>query len=109
MGTLAYTVGSDIAFSQGHLNPGNEEGKRLVAHELTHVIQQDHGRLRLQRLSVGSSGDPLEAEADQAAEQVVSSEEGEPMQAQNTKAPKDPCAQTVLAEGDCQHLATKST
>jgi hypothetical protein len=36
----AYTVGSDIAFGAGEYAPGTERGRRLLAHELTHVVQQ---------------------------------------------------------------------
>jgi hypothetical protein len=36
----AYTVGPDIAFKQGHYQPGSESGRELLAHELTHVVQQ---------------------------------------------------------------------
>jgi hypothetical protein len=104
VGALAYTVGSDIAFSQGYFNPGTKKGKRLLAHELTHVIQQGHGGHHLQRLSVGSSGDPLEEEADRTADQVVSPQQ----EASPAKAPADPCSKTILAEGTCQHLATNS-
>ncbi len=46
----AYTVGNHIVFGAGQLNPGSSVGRRLLAHELTHVIQQGHaGRLSLQR------------------------------------------------------------
>jgi hypothetical protein len=38
---LAYTVGSHIAFSTGLYDPGNPRGLGLLAHELTHVIQQE--------------------------------------------------------------------
>ena len=37
---LAYTVGSDIVFGENQYRPSTTEGKRLLAHELTHVIQQ---------------------------------------------------------------------
>ncbi|MDQ6764441.1 MAG: DUF4157 domain-containing protein [Bacteroidota bacterium] len=37
----AFTHGRDIYFNQGKYNPGNSEGKFLLAHELTHVIQQE--------------------------------------------------------------------
>jgi len=37
---LAYTVGSHIVFGAGQYAPSSISGKRLVAHELTHVIQQ---------------------------------------------------------------------
>ena len=36
----AFTHGSDIYFDSGKYNPENQEGKRLLAHELTHTIQQ---------------------------------------------------------------------
>lgn len=37
---LAYTVGRDVAFGAGQYAPGTAEGRRLLAHELTHVVQQ---------------------------------------------------------------------
>ncbi len=36
----AYTVGSNIVFGAGQYSPQTSEGKRLLAHELTHVVQQ---------------------------------------------------------------------
>lgn len=38
----AYTVGSNIVFGAGQFSPGTLSGRRLLAHELTHVVQQ-HG------------------------------------------------------------------
>src|SRR5439155_15454735 len=37
---LAYTVGSDIVFGAGQYAPATTAGQRLLAHELTHVVQQ---------------------------------------------------------------------
>ena len=37
----AYTLGSDIAFASGEFAPASTEGRRLLAHELVHVMQQD--------------------------------------------------------------------
>jgi hypothetical protein len=42
----AYTVGSDIVFGAGQSAPGSLEGQRLLAHELTHVVQQSGGAER---------------------------------------------------------------
>jgi Domain of unknown function (DUF4157) len=39
----AFTVGNDIYFNEGQYNPGSGEGKHLLAHELTHTIQQGYG------------------------------------------------------------------
>ena len=36
----AYTVGGDIVFGSGRYSPQTHEGRRLLAHELTHVVQQ---------------------------------------------------------------------
>jgi hypothetical protein len=50
MRALAYTVGRDVVFGSGQFAPGTAAGDRLLAHELTHVIQQsDHRAERLQR------------------------------------------------------------
>ncbi len=36
----AFTVGNDIYFNEGKYNPGSDSGKHLLAHELTHTVQQ---------------------------------------------------------------------
>lgn len=40
---LAYTVGHDIVFAHGQYSPDTTEGRKLLAHELTHVLQQSAG------------------------------------------------------------------
>jgi hypothetical protein len=40
----AYTLGRHIAFASGAYAPGSDAGRRLVAHELVHVVQQDRAR-----------------------------------------------------------------
>jgi hypothetical protein len=45
----AYTVGNDLVFGAGWFAPGTHEGRRLLAHELTHVVQQSAGGSALQR------------------------------------------------------------
>ena len=37
---LAYTVGQDVVFASGQYAPATSTGQRLLAHELTHVVQQ---------------------------------------------------------------------
>ncbi len=46
---LAYTVGRSIVFSPEHFAPGTLAGNRLLAHELTHVLQQRAAGPSLQR------------------------------------------------------------
>ena len=43
---LAYTVGHNVVFQSGLYSPGTEAGRRLLAHELTHVVQQRAGAAR---------------------------------------------------------------
>ncbi len=45
----AYTVGEDIAFAHGAYVPESVSGRRLIAHELTHVLQQSNAGVFLQR------------------------------------------------------------
>lgn len=40
IGALAYTVGRHIAFDTGRYAPNTTDGKRLLAHELAHIVQQ---------------------------------------------------------------------
>ncbi|MCD4842325.1 MAG: DUF4157 domain-containing protein [Methanosarcinales archaeon] len=37
----AFTVGQDVVFGAGEFAPGASEGRRLMAHELTHIVQQN--------------------------------------------------------------------
>jgi hypothetical protein len=43
LGALAFTSGRDIYFAPGQYRPGSRDGDRLLAHELTHVVQQSGG------------------------------------------------------------------
>ena len=58
----AYTVGQNIVFGQGRFEPGTQEGRNLIAHELTHVVQQDGEQLqRVQmqaKVGAATSGAP---------------------------------------------------
>ncbi|MGG6229315.1 DUF4157 domain-containing protein [Tenacibaculum sp. SDUM215027] len=40
LGSQAFTNGNDIYFNEGKYNPSSESGKHLLAHELTHTVQQ---------------------------------------------------------------------
>ncbi|BAY79285.1 AAA ATPase (plasmid) [Nostoc linckia NIES-25] len=45
----AFTTGQDIFFRQGEYNPGSYQGKELLAHELTHVVQQNGNAIGRQK------------------------------------------------------------
>jgi hypothetical protein len=42
----AFTTGQDVFFRQGEYNPGSRSGQELLAHELTHVVQQNGGAVQ---------------------------------------------------------------
>jgi hypothetical protein len=60
---VAFTTGRDIFFQQGAYQPGTSDGNQLLAHELTHVVQQQ-GMSGSGPLMVGPAGDSYEQEAD---------------------------------------------
>jgi len=98
---IAFTSGRDIFFRDGAYNPGSSGGKELLAHELTHVVQQsgasnlprkvmgievqrlcpeceeEEKKAKLQyKLTLSQPGDPFEQEADQVARSVVAELDG---------------------------------
>lgn len=44
LGADAFTHGNDIVFGAGKYDPASPDGQKLLAHELTHVIQQGAGK-----------------------------------------------------------------
>jgi hypothetical protein len=98
----AYTVGSDIVFGAARYAPETPAGKKLLAHELAHVVQQGQAAPRSAgqgatveagargsatksnrqegRLTVNQPGDRHEREADHAASQVMRAPEFAPTQ-----------------------------
>ena len=66
----AFTLGNDIYFARGEFQPNAEAGKRLLAHELTHVIQGG-GLHRFGMTRVSERDDSAEREAEVVAEDFV--------------------------------------
>ena len=64
---MAYTVGPQIVFGAGLYQPGAASGRRLLAHELTHVIQQRGQSPTGHSLRVGPRTDSYEQEAERAS------------------------------------------
>jgi hypothetical protein len=68
----AFTTGTDIFFGGGRYDPGTGGGRELIAHELTHVVQQSTG-------AVGEAGtvshphDPAELQAAEVGRSIVAS------------------------------------
>ena len=68
--TLALVLGMDIFFRNGAYRPESEEGRKILAHELTHVAQN-----KKREEYRGASREELEREAEAAEKQVENSEE----------------------------------
>jgi uncharacterized protein DUF4157 len=69
---VTYTMGEDIVFSSGAYGPHSPSGRQLLAHELTHVVQQrGEENIRHGELVLGDPDDPLEAEAMVAAQHLT--------------------------------------
>jgi len=67
---LAYTVGRDVVFGAGQYAPGTRAGQQLLAHELTHVVQQNGASGRAPETQHGSAGAALSAAKDRPARAV---------------------------------------
>ena len=74
---LAYTAGRDIYFATGMYAPSSTGGRRLLAHEVAHVVQQSSGKepaiaaKSAGGVKIGAPDDSLEQEADKKAEEFM--------------------------------------
>jgi hypothetical protein len=72
----AYTVGSDVVFQRGGYDPSSDNGKRMLAHELTHVVQQRSGPVdgtsSAGGIKISDPADRFEREAVANAEKAMS-------------------------------------
>ena len=72
VGARAFTVGSDIVFNSSEFQPHSPAGRHLLAHELTHVVQQSAMPTRRGALRIGPTDSRFEREADQVANRISS-------------------------------------
>jgi len=63
----AFTVGSEVVFGQGHYSPGSCDFNKLIAHELTHVIQNNVNEVRRVAVNVINDIDTEKTTATDAA------------------------------------------
>ncbi len=71
---LAYTVGNHIAFGTGQYQPHSGAGRRLLAHELAHTVQQENANRKAPtqfEMVVGADSSTAEFEAHQVAHDVM--------------------------------------
>ena len=70
----AFTAGQDVFFREGMFKPGSSDGKQLLAHELTHTIQQSRGITLSSELNVSKPDDQLEQAAQTQASAVMNAQ-----------------------------------
>ena len=66
----AYTVGKDIVFARGQYQPASSDGRKLLAHELAHVMQNSDGGSSRGGLTLGAVNAVEERQADAIADRV---------------------------------------
>ena len=100
---MAYTIGPDVVFGEAQYESGTPQGKQLLAHELTHVVQQRDGHAGN---GISSPADTSEQEAASVAKTVVSGGSIHPTQGAHAAllrqvlpaaAPRAPAAPTLAA------------
>lgn len=101
----AYTVGNDIVFQGGQYAPDTAAGKRTLAHELTHVVQQRSGPVdgtpAPGGITVSDPSDAFERAAERSADQAMA---GGPT---NVAAPAPASIQRQDAEDEVQESAVQ--
>jgi hypothetical protein len=68
---VAYTVGRDVVFGAGQFDLNRGSGRRLLAHELSHVVQQSDAASDPDRVVMGDTSSHQEREAESAADTVL--------------------------------------
>jgi hypothetical protein len=72
LSATAFTTGQDIFFRQGTYEPHSSAGQELIAHEVTHVVQQSSGQVSSGGpMTVSAPGDRHEQEAEATAKSLV--------------------------------------
>lgn len=105
LGAKAFTTGQDVFFRDGEYNPGSSSGQELIAHELTHVVQQSSGRVSGSegKMAVNAPGDRFEQEADSVAKSVASADGAPAVQRQEGPTPmEEEEAPDAMAKFDVQ-------
>ncbi|MBW4721127.1 eCIS core domain-containing protein [Saccharothrix obliqua] len=95
----AYTVGDDIVFQNDKYDPSSDAGKHMLAHELTHVVQQRSGPVDGTDagggVRVSDPSDRFEREASATADRLMAQPAAPAVQREEAPTEdEDPAAQT---------------
>jgi len=126
VGAMAYAVGHDMVFADGRFSPDTQGGRKLLAHELAHVVQQGGGAKSAVRRDVNppdpAGAQPADADGAALSDAAVSGQEDKTQTgilrrqpATNTSPPDDPGAtpeptrpEEIAASRSSDGLATGS-
>jgi Domain of unknown function (DUF4157) len=100
---MAYTVGSDVVFGSGHYAPDTATGQRVLAHELTHVVQQRAGPVdgtpAAGGVRLSDPSDRFEQAAERTAAEVMSAPAAvQPAVQREGEEEEEETAQTLVAQ-----------
>lgn len=100
----AFTTGQDIFFSEGSYDPHSSSGQELLAHELTHVVQQGTGAVSgTGPMRVNEPGDSFEQQADASAREALSPSSGGEIHRQEEE-PEDEIVQAQEEEPEEEEI-----
>lgn len=105
---IAYTVGSDVVFGSGHYAPDTVSGQRVLAHELTHVVQQRSGPVDGTPAAGGIRLSDPSDRFEQAAERTAAEVTSAPVPVQPTAVQREAeeeeeeTAQTLVAQREAE-------
>lgn len=96
----AYTVGSNIVFQRDKYDPSSDGGRHVLAHELTHVVQQRNGPVDGTDagggVKVSDPSDRFERDAVANADRVMSAQPIAPVQREEAPEEEEASAQTFV-------------
>ena len=98
---LAYTVGRDVVFGAGQYPPFAVGDRKLLAHELAHVVQQG-GSTTQSATGIGRTGEPLDTQADRVGNAVANAHETLGERRSLGKASVGRLMRTIAYDADCQ-------
>jgi hypothetical protein len=104
----AYTVGRDIVFGAGAYAPGTPGGKRLLAHELAHVVQQRQAAATWQ-IGIGARNSGLEREASTTADRAAAGQPAGALSGAATQSVQRAPVETATAETQTAEGQTEET
>ena len=102
-GARAFTVGNDVHFGKGEFQPGTKEGDKLLAHELTHVVQGAKSGVQRKADDAGAAAEAPAAGSEATAGAGADAKEAE--SEHDVSEPGEPAEKEADAVAD--HVADK--